>query len=29
MGKLYELGYQMASKGYPWVKAPPDFIRGD
>jgi len=29
MGKLYELGYQMASKGYPWVKAPPGFIRGD
>jgi len=26
MGKLYKLGYQMASKGYPWVKAPPDFI---
>ncbi len=29
MGKLYELGYQMARKGYPWVKAPPGFIRGD
>jgi hypothetical protein len=29
MGKLYELGYQMASKGYPWDKAPPGFIRGD
>jgi len=29
MGKLYELGYQMASKGYPWGKAPPGFIRGD
>jgi predicted acylesterase/phospholipase RssA len=26
MGKLYKLGYQLASKGYPWVKAPPDFI---
>jgi len=26
MGKLYKLGYRMASKGYPWVKAPPDFI---
>jgi predicted patatin/cPLA2 family phospholipase len=26
MGKLYNLGYRMASKGYPWVKAPPDFI---
>ncbi len=29
MDKLYELGYQMARKGYPWVKAPPDFIRAD
>ncbi len=26
MGKLYKLGYQMARKGYPWVKAPPGFI---
>jgi predicted acylesterase/phospholipase RssA len=26
MGKLYNLGYRMASKGYPWDKAPPDFI---
>jgi len=26
MGKLYELGYKMALKGYPWVKAPPGFI---
>jgi predicted patatin/cPLA2 family phospholipase len=26
MGKLYKLGYQLASKGYPWVKAPPGFI---
>jgi predicted patatin/cPLA2 family phospholipase len=26
MGKLYKLGYRMASKGYPWVKAPPGFI---
>jgi hypothetical protein len=26
MGKLYNLGYRMASKGYPWAKAPPDFI---
>jgi len=25
MGKLYELGYEMALKGYPWRKAPPDF----
>ena len=25
MSKLYELGYQMALKGYPWRKAPPDF----
>jgi hypothetical protein len=29
MGKLYELGYQIARKGYPWVKAPPGFTRGD
>ncbi len=29
MGKLYELGYQMARKGYPWSKAPPGFIRAD
>ncbi len=29
MGKLYELGYQMARKGYPWSKAPPRFIRTD
>jgi predicted acylesterase/phospholipase RssA len=28
MGKLYKLGYRMASEGYPWVKAPPDFIIG-
>jgi hypothetical protein len=28
MGKLYKLGYQMANKGYPWDKAPPDFIIG-
>jgi predicted acylesterase/phospholipase RssA len=28
MGKLYKLGYRMASKGYPWAKAPPDFIIG-
>ena len=25
MGKLYELGYQMAIKGYPWSKTPPGF----
>ena len=29
MGKLYELGYQMASNGYPWVHAPPGFILGE
>jgi predicted acylesterase/phospholipase RssA len=29
MGKLYELGYQMARKGYPWIKAPPGFIRSE
>jgi hypothetical protein len=29
MGKLYKLGYQMASKDYPCVKAPPDFIIGE
>lgn len=25
MGKLFDLGYQMAKNGYPWVKAPPGF----
>jgi predicted patatin/cPLA2 family phospholipase len=25
MGKLFELGYQMASEGYPWEKGPPGF----
>lgn len=25
MSKLYELGYQMGLKGYPWSKAPPDY----
>ncbi len=29
MGKLYELGYQMARKGYPWVNVPPGFIRSE
>ena len=29
MGKLYDLGYQMAIKGYPWDKAPPGFIIAD
>ena len=29
MGKLYELGYQTARKGYPWSKAPPRFITTD
>ena len=29
MGKLYEFGYEMARKGYPRVKAPPGFIRGE
>jgi len=29
MGKLYELGYQMAREGYPWIKAPPGLIRAD
>ena len=23
MGKLYELGFQMAQAGYPWKKVPP------
>jgi len=23
MGKLYELGYQMAKGGFPWQKVPP------
>lgn len=26
MGKLYELGYDMALKGYPWEKGPPGFF---
>lgn len=25
MGKLFDLGYQMALKGYPWQKSPPGF----
>ncbi len=25
MKKLYDLGYKMALKGYPWSKAPPDY----
>jgi predicted acylesterase/phospholipase RssA len=25
MGKLFELGYQMAREGYPWEKGPPGF----
>jgi predicted patatin/cPLA2 family phospholipase len=25
MGKLFDLGYQMAKNGYPWEKAPPGF----
>lgn len=25
MGKLFDLGYQMAKNGYPWKKAPPGF----
>ncbi len=25
MGKLYQLGYEMARNGYPWKKAPPGF----
>ena len=29
MGKLYELGYQMARKGYPWINVPPGFIRSE
>jgi len=26
MGKLYDLGYQMALPGYPWQKSPPGFL---
>lgn len=26
MGKLFDLGYQMALDGYPWQKSPPGFI---
>jgi predicted acylesterase/phospholipase RssA len=29
MGKLYELGYQMARKGYPWINVPPGFTRSE
>jgi predicted acylesterase/phospholipase RssA len=29
MGKLYELGYQMARKGYPWINVPPGFISSE
>ena len=25
MGRLFDLGYQLAKKGYPWVKGPPGF----
>ena len=25
MGALFDLGYRMAEKGYPWDKAPPGF----
>ena len=25
MGKLFDLGYQLAADGYPWEKAPPGF----
>ncbi len=25
MGKLFDLGYQLAKNGYPWEKAPPGF----
>jgi predicted patatin/cPLA2 family phospholipase len=28
MKELYEVGYDMAVKGYPWVKAPPGFLAG-
>jgi len=27
MGKLFELGYQMAREGYPWEKGPPGFVK--
>lgn len=27
MGKLFNLGYQMAREGYPWKKSPPGFAR--
>jgi predicted acylesterase/phospholipase RssA len=29
MSKLYDLGYKMAVKGYPWSKAPPEVIKGE
>ncbi len=25
MNQLFDLGYDMASKGYPWMKHPPGF----
>jgi hypothetical protein len=25
MGKLFDLGFEMAKSGYPWHKAPPGF----
>jgi hypothetical protein len=25
MNQLFDLGYEMASKGYPWMKYPPGF----
>jgi hypothetical protein len=28
MKALYDVGYDMAVKGYPWVKAPPGFVAG-
>ena len=27
MSKLYELGYEMGMKGYPWEKSPPGFLK--
>jgi hypothetical protein len=29
MSELFELGYQMASGGYPWEKAPPGYVLAD
>ncbi len=29
MGKLFDVGYEMAAKGYPWQKLPPGYDPSD